>query len=100
MLLEIERGGMDAVRQTRSSSTAGARTFRDDPRRARRGARRRRPRRPRALQLGHERVKGFAELQLASVSDVERSSRPACSSATATSRSAASAPTCPPGASR
>ena len=77
MLLEIERDGMDAVRHhsQRLDGWAPERfaMTRHELDRARDavdpGVRER-------LQLGHERVKGFAELQLSSVSDVERELAP------------------------
>jgi sulfopropanediol 3-dehydrogenase len=77
LLLEIERDGMDAVRRASQRlddwapesfrmSRAQLDEARDavDP-----GVRER-------LELGHERVRAFAELQLASVSDVEREIAP------------------------
>src|SRR6185436_20046111 len=77
MLLEIERDGMDAVRHHSQQLDGWAperfAMTRDELDRARDavdpGVRER-------LQLGHERVKGFAELQLSSVSDVERELAP------------------------
>jgi len=77
MLLEIERDGMDAVRHHSQQLDGWAperfAMTRHELDRARDavdpGVRER-------LQLGHERVKGFAELQLSSVSDVERELAP------------------------
>src|SRR3954449_1854551 len=77
MLLEIERDGMDAVRRFSQQLDrwnperfAMSRQELHDARAAvDPGVRGR-------LQLGHHRVKGFAELQLGSVSDVEREIAP------------------------
>src|SRR4051794_28363760 len=77
MLLEIERDGMDAVRrfsqQLDSWNPERFAMSRQELHDARAavdpGVRQR-------LQLGHDRVKGFAELQLSSVSDVEREIAP------------------------
>jgi sulfopropanediol 3-dehydrogenase len=77
MLLEIERDGMDAVRRSSQRldawSPASFRMSRAQLEEAREavsaGVRER-------LELGHQRVRAFAELQLASVSDVEREVAP------------------------
>ena len=77
MLLEIERDGMDAVRRSSQRldawSPASFRMSRAQLEEAREavsaGVRER-------LELGHQRVRAFAELQLASVSDVEREIAP------------------------
>src|SRR3954466_1046759 len=77
MLLEIERDGMDAVRRYSQAldgwSPPDFRMPRPELDAARDavspGVRER-------LQLGHDRVKGFAELQLGSVADVEREIAP------------------------
>jgi sulfopropanediol 3-dehydrogenase len=77
MLLEIERDGMDAVRRSSQRLDAWSpESFRmsraqlDEARDAVSAGVRER------LELGHERVRAFAELQLASVSDVEREIAP------------------------
>ena len=77
MLLEIERNGMDAVRRSSQRldawSPASFRMSRAQLEEAREavsaGVRER-------LELGHQRVRAFAELQLGSVSDVEREIAP------------------------
>jgi len=77
MLLEIERDGMDAVRRSSQRldawSPASFRMSRAQLEEAREavsaGVRER-------LELGHQRVRAFAELQLGSVSDVEREIAP------------------------
>ena len=77
MLLEIERDGMDAVRRSSQRLDAWSpESFRmsraelDEARDAVSAGVRER------LELGHQRVRAFAELQLASVSDVEREIAP------------------------
>jgi sulfopropanediol 3-dehydrogenase len=77
MLLEIERDGMDAVRRSSQRLDAWSpESFRmsraqlDEARDAVSAGLRER------LELGHQRVRAFAELQLASVSDVEREIAP------------------------
>ena len=77
MLLEIERDGMDAVRRFSQrlddwspESFRMSRAQLDEAREAVSAGVRER------LELGHERVRAFAELQLASVSDVEREIAP------------------------
>ncbi len=77
MLLEIERDGMDAVRRHSQQldhwSPERFAMTREELDRARDAVDQRVRER---LDLGHERVKGFAELQLSSVSDVEREIAP------------------------
>src|SRR5215213_4667335 len=77
MLLEIERDGMDAVRrhsqQLDQWSPPQFAMTRDQLDHAREAVD---PRVRERLDLGHERVKGFAELQLSRVSDVERELSP------------------------
>jgi sulfopropanediol 3-dehydrogenase len=77
MLLEIERDGMDAVRRSSQRlDTWSPESFRmsraqlEEAREAVSAGVRER------LELGHQRVRAFAELQLASVSDVEREIAP------------------------
>ena len=77
MLLEIERDGMDAVRRSSQRLDAWSpESFRmsraelDEARDAVSAGVRER------LELGHQRVRAFAELQLGSVSDVEREIAP------------------------